>query len=88
MLRFANQSHVLSTRPSVFRHEIYQCEPDQGRKDWDFSGLVSHSLVLAQANKTMEGMDAALEELKNNMASIQQEVEARKCALAHILDHR
>jgi hypothetical protein len=41
---------------------------------------------LEVANKSMEGMDAALEELKNNMATIQQETEARKYALAPILD--
>jgi RNA polymerase II elongation factor ELL len=62
----------------MFRHEIYQSEPGQSRKDWTFSGLVSHSLSLEQANKSIVGMEAALEELKNNMASIQQETEARK----------
>lgn len=86
LLRFAGQSHVLCTRASSEYHEVYQCGPDRSHKDWTFHGLVSHRLNLEVANKSMEGMDAALEELKNNMATIQQETEARKYALAPILD--
>jgi hypothetical protein len=86
VLHIGNQSHILSTRPSAFRHEIYKCEPDRDRMDWNFSGLVSHSLAATQTNNNpLDGMDAALEEFRNSMASIQQEAEARKCVLASFL---
>jgi hypothetical protein len=89
VLRFGSSAHVLSTIPSKnVRQEIYASNPDRVFSDWHFSHLVSHNLTLAQANNTMDEMQSALEVLKNSMATIQKETEARKYVLAQLRDHR
>ncbi|KAF2668807.1 hypothetical protein BT63DRAFT_456448 [Microthyrium microscopicum] len=76
MLRLGNHNHVLDCRPSNIRHELYQ-EDEENKGQWEFAGLISHSLGVKKMEEQSAGMDQALEALKNNMASIQKEQAAR-----------
>ena len=58
-----------------FRHELYR-ENDENK--WGFSGLINHSLAIRDVEEASAGADMAMETLKNNMAAIEQEREARK----------
>ena len=77
MLRFGSHKHTLETRNSKFRHELYKSNDGQART-WQFTGFVTHSLKLRKTNEALGGLDEAVEALKNNMASIEQDREARK----------
>lgn len=76
MIKYDGKSHELHTKPEKFRHEIYG---ENEENEWEFGGLINHSLALRDAEVAEAGMDRALETLQNNMAVLQQEREARKC---------
>jgi len=47
-------------------------------REWLYSGVVDHVLTLQKAQEVTEGVEEALQKLKNNMASIKQEEEAKR----------
>lgn len=76
MLRYGARSVTLETRPSKFRPEIYKVSNE--KDEWDFSGLISHSLCVEKIKDDSAGLDEAMAVLKNNMASFEKERDARK----------
>lgn len=71
--------HLLESTPSKFRQELYQASGDAGKaKEWEFAGLVNHNLTLQKAKEVSEGMEAALATMRNNMASMEQDLQARR----------
>jgi RNA polymerase II elongation factor ELL len=57
---------------------LYEENRENEEHSWEFSGLINHSLSIQQVEQETAGTDHALEKLKNTMASIEQEREARK----------
>ena len=86
MLRYGGKTQVLDTNPERFRNEIYRHGPSSSEKgNWAFAGLVSHSLAIKVARDAAAGVDAALEALKQNLATASQEKEARGYVLTTTL---
>jgi RNA polymerase II elongation factor ELL len=74
--------HVLESAPSKFRQELYKASGDAGKAkdnaEWEFAGLVNHTLTLQKAKEVSEGMEAALATMRSNMASMEQDLQARR----------
>jgi hypothetical protein len=75
MLRIGSRSLTLASRPAKLGPEIYRAHDDD---EWEFAGHVSHSLTIQKAEDPSAGLDEALAVLKNNMASMEKERDARK----------
>jgi len=81
MIRFDGKSHILHPSQDKFRNELYRSD-DGLENEWAFAGLVNHTLVAEQVQEASAGMDKALETLKSQMRSIEEEREARKLVLS------
>jgi RNA polymerase II elongation factor ELL len=57
---------------------VYKENQENEENSWEFTGLINHSISIQQVEQETAGTDHALEKLKNTMASIEQEREARK----------
>lgn len=79
MLRYGNKTHQLDASKENFPHELYQWQ-NVGQKNaqLQFAGLIKHSLSFQKAEEATAGADAALEALKNNLASVKREKEASR----------
>lgn len=94
MLKYDGITQQIHVKPESFRHEIYhrrqveadgEAEAEDGEESeavWQFTGLVTQSLNVQPVEDVAAGTDRALETLKNTMASIEQDREARKCVSA------
>lgn len=76
-LRCGKQTFSLKAAPSRFPGEIYRRKA-KGSNDYDLVGSVHHDLSLVEVEKNSAAMDAAVAQLKNSLASYQQEKEANK----------
>lgn len=74
-IRCGDSVHVLNTANESFRHEIYKHD-DGGTRT--FKGAINHKLSVHKVEESTAGSDAALQQLKSNIATINQEKEARK----------
>jgi RNA polymerase II elongation factor ELL len=71
--------HVLESAPSKFRQELYQVSGKaKDQVEWGFAGLVNHTLTLQKAKEVSDGMEAALAVMRSNMASMEQDLQARR----------
>ncbi|KAF1988537.1 hypothetical protein K402DRAFT_402731 [Aulographum hederae CBS 113979] len=77
MIRFEGKSLALETHQEKFRHELYFSGDSDSEDEWSFSGLINHNLAVLEPDEATAGTDKALETLKNNMAAMEQEREAR-----------
>jgi len=68
---------MLETASSKFRHELYQSDSSDSDTGWSFAGLINHTLAFRKVEEATAGTDAALEALKNNLATFTQERESR-----------
>lgn len=71
----------LNVRPETFRHEIYSANNSEDKLD--FTAFVSHNAELRipvekRAEEDNAGADAALEALKQSLASMAKQKEERK----------
>ena len=71
----------LNVRPETFRHEIYSANNPEDKLD--FTAFVSHNAELRipvekRAEEDNAGADAALEALKQSLASMAKQKEERK----------
>jgi len=71
----------LNVRPETFRHEIYST--DDSSNQLDFAAFVSHHAELRvpvekKAQEDSAGAEAALETLKQSLASMAKQKEERK----------
>ena len=78
LIKYDGKSHELHTKPEKFRYELYRENQENEGEPWEFNGLINHSLSIQHVQEASAGTDRALEALKNTMASIEQEREARK----------
>jgi RNA polymerase II elongation factor ELL len=69
---------VLEATSENLRHELYKTEENG---DFAFTGVINHSIAIQAAEKATAGVDVALETLKNSMATLYQEKEARQYVL-------
>ena len=79
-LRSGKQTFSLKASPSKIPHDVYRRKA-QGSTDYEFVGPVRYDLSLVEAEKKAAGMDAAVAQLKNSLATFQQEKEANRYAL-------
>lgn len=79
MIRYDGKTQNLHTKPEKFRNELYHSSGDGGEKEWNFSGLINHSLEIQKMEEASAGLDKALETLQSQMASIKQQRDAQKC---------
>jgi hypothetical protein len=82
VIRYDRKSHGLTTAEAKYRNELYQLDEESKENEWSFTGLINHHLTIQKVEEASANMDKALETLKNNMASIEQEREARKCVIS------
>jgi len=82
LIKYDGKSHELHTKPEKFRYELYRENQENEGEPWEFNGLINHSLSIQHVQEASAGTDRALEALKNTMASIEQEREARKAAIS------
>ncbi|KAL1296582.1 hypothetical protein AAFC00_000079 [Neodothiora populina] len=85
-LRYGSKTLNLNVRPETFRHEIY--EANKARTgSLDFSTLVSYEAHVKPTEQKSEssaaGADAALAALKESLASMAQQKEARKVTISN-----
>lgn len=81
-IRYGSKTLDLNVRPETFRHEIYSASKEGSSGDGAFTALVSHEAHVKAAEKKTEadsaGADAALATLKQSLASMAKDKEARK----------
>jgi RNA polymerase II elongation factor ELL len=78
VLRYEGKSHSLQSQPEKYRHELYQSTNEGKPNEWNFAGLINHSLEIQRVEEASAKTDKALETLKNNMAAIEHEREGRR----------
>jgi RNA polymerase II elongation factor ELL len=78
LIKYDGKSHELQSKSEKFRYELYKENQENDERSWEFSGLINHSLSIQHAAEASAGTERALEALKNTMASIEQDREARK----------
>lgn len=80
-IRYGSKTLDLNVKPETFRHEIYSTNKDSDNQG-AFAALVSHEAhvktVEQKDTKDAAGADAALAALKQSLASMAKEKEARK----------
>lgn len=80
-IRYGSKTLDLQVRPETFRHEIYTSDGDSTARI-EFAALVSHEAHIKTAESKSEGdktgEDAALATLKQSLAFMAKEKEARK----------
>lgn len=78
-LEYGSKSRLIEPSTEKFRHELYRYdEHGDGAQEWEFCGLINHSLQLHKLNESVQSSDKALENLRNHMASINEQREAEK----------
>lgn len=80
-IRYGAKLLELNVRPETFRHEIYSA--DDNSNDLDFAAFVSHHAELRvpvekKVQEDSAGAEAALEALKQSLASMAKQKEERK----------
>jgi RNA polymerase II elongation factor ELL len=86
---------VLQSSTETHTYELYKPSRSGSTVDaLDFAGLITHNLVVQEAEDVTAGVDSALAQLKSSMAAISEFKEANKYAspvfpwLPKILWHR
>lgn len=78
-LKYGDKTFALQTNPEPYRYELYQSSRTGSDQDeFEFAGLINHSLTVQKAEDVTAGVDSALEQLKNSMAAISDFKEANK----------
>lgn len=79
-IRYGTKMLDLHVRPETFRHEIYSTGTKDSASDLGFSALVSHEAHVKTADTKAKDhtMDADVAALKESLASMAKEKEARK----------
>ncbi|KAF1353793.1 hypothetical protein BDV97DRAFT_124000 [Delphinella strobiligena] len=84
-IRYGSKTLDLNVRPETFRHEIYSAGKEGSSGHGAFTALVSHEAQVKAADKKTEadcaGADAALATLKQSLASMAKDKEARKATI-------
>ena len=84
MLQYGRKSRKLESSQEKYRNELYQFDEESKENEWSFAGLINHHLTIQKVEEASANIDKALETLKNNMASIEHEREARRCVVPTI----
>ena len=75
---------MLQSSTELHRYELYKSSGNSSDDDddgqFEFAGLINHSLTVHKAEDVTAGVDSALEQLRNNMAAISEFKEANKYA--------
>lgn len=71
MLQPSSESH---------RYELYKSGGAGGDNEFEFAGLINHSLTVQKAEHVTAGVDSALQQLRSSMAAISEFKEANKYA--------
>jgi RNA polymerase II elongation factor ELL len=94
-LKYGDRTHVLQSSTETHTYELYKPSRSGSTVDaLDFAGLITHNLVVQEAEDVTAGVDSALAQLKSSMAAISEFKEANKYAspvfpwLPKILWHR
>ncbi|KAF2203337.1 hypothetical protein GQ43DRAFT_273134 [Delitschia confertaspora ATCC 74209] len=77
-LKYGDKSRILQTGSESFRYELYQSSGAGSDNELKFIGLINHNLVVQKAEEVTAGADAALEQLRSQMAAISESREANK----------
>ncbi|KAF1830315.1 hypothetical protein BDW02DRAFT_559308 [Decorospora gaudefroyi] len=81
-LKYGDKTHMLQSSSELHRYELYKSSgtgSDDGLEcEFEFAGLINHSLVVHKAEDVTAGVDSALEQLRSNMAAISEFKEANK----------
>jgi RNA polymerase II elongation factor ELL len=82
-LKYGDKTHVLLSDFDSHRCELYKSSgAGNGNSDgeFEFAGLINHSLTVQKAEDVTAGVDSALQQLKSSMAAITEFKEANKYA--------
>jgi hypothetical protein len=74
-LKYGDKSHALQSSPETHRYELYKSSDDD---EFEFAGLINHTLTVQRAEELTAGVDSALEQLRSSMAAISELKEANK----------
>ncbi|KAF2839394.1 hypothetical protein M501DRAFT_788482 [Patellaria atrata CBS 101060] len=77
-IRYGSKSHMLEASQEKYRHELYRVGGEETENEMAFAGLINTTLSIQKVDEATAGVDAALETLKNNIATINREKEAQK----------
>lgn len=80
-LELGETTYDLSSSPEHARHELYRYATDveEGEEaPWEFAGLINHTLGIKRVEQKAGELDQAMEDLKQRMASIDEQKEAGK----------
>lgn len=71
MLQASSESH---------RYELYKTSSAGHDDEFEFAGLINHSITVQKAEDVTAGVDSALEQLRSSMAAMKEVKEANKYA--------
>jgi RNA polymerase II elongation factor ELL len=71
---------VLQSSSESHRYELYKSSGAGDDDEFEFAGLINHSLTVQKAEDVTAGVDSALQQLRSSMAAISEFKEANKYA--------
>ncbi|KAJ4365491.1 hypothetical protein N0V95_000426 [Ascochyta clinopodiicola] len=77
-LKYGDKTHVLQSSPETHTYELYKSSGTGSDDDFEFAGVINHSLIVQEAADVTAGVDSALATLKSSMAAISEFKEANK----------
>ena len=79
-LKYGDKTHVLHSSSESHRFELYKSSGAGSDDEFEFAGLINHSLTVQKAEDVTAGVDSALEQLRSSMAAISEFKQANKYA--------
>ncbi|KAF2820191.1 hypothetical protein CC86DRAFT_374421 [Ophiobolus disseminans] len=77
-LKYGDKTHVFQSSSESHRYELYKTSSAGGYDEFEFAGLINHSLTVQKAEDVTAGVDSALEQLRSSMAAISEFKQANK----------
>ncbi|KAH7390783.1 hypothetical protein DE146DRAFT_619296, partial [Phaeosphaeria sp. MPI-PUGE-AT-0046c] len=78
-LKFGDKTHTLQSSSESHRYELYRSSgTGSDDAEFEFAGLIHHSLTVQKAEDVTAGVDSALQQLRSSMAAISECREANK----------
>ncbi|KAH4600377.1 E3 ubiquitin protein ligase [Parastagonospora nodorum] len=79
-LKYGDKTHVIHSSPESHRCELYRSSGagDDAEFEFEFAGMINHSLSVQKAEDVTAGVDSALQQLRSSMAAISEIKEANK----------
>lgn len=80
-LKYGDTTHTLQSSSESHRCELYKSSgAGSDDAEFEFAGLIHHSLTVQKVEDVTAGVDSALQQLRSSMAAISEVREANKYA--------